>query len=161
MKTALLPGSFDPPTFGHLSIIQRAAALCDKLYVAVGVNVSKANNELFSIEERVMMLKELTRSSPHIEVLPFTGLVVEFAKKKKADVLIKGLRGSSDCEYERMMAVANHKISGIETLFLFSDEKYSHISSTIICELAYYGASLEGFVPPSVATHISQKLPKK
>lgn len=158
MQTALLPGSFDPPTLGHLNIIERAARLYDKLYVAVGINISKNNHALFTTEERVQMLKELTRSFSKVEVVPFSGLVVEFAKKKKADVLIKGLRAVADLEYERMMAVANHKISGIETVFLLSDEQYSHISSTIICELAHYRAPLEGFVPPSVASHITQKL---
>lgn len=153
---ALLSGSFDPPTLGHLDIIVRGAHLCDQLYVAVAVNTRK-HNGLFSIAERVLLLRELTASIKHVEVVSFSGLVIEFANANGVDFLFRGLRTAADLEHEFEMALANRKMSGIETLFLMADERHAHISSTLIREIAQSGRHLERFVPELVAQAIYKR----
>jgi pantetheine-phosphate adenylyltransferase len=158
MKQALFPGTFDPPTFGHLDVIARSATICDRLTVGIAINPVKAATELFSIEERIHMLKEITKPFPHVEVTSFSGLVVDYAKKHKINFILRGLRAFSDFEYEFRMALANRKISGIETAFLMADERHGHISSTLIRELARYKIRLHDFVPPEIEELVFRRL---
>lgn len=157
MKKALFPGSFDPPTLGHVDILKRSASVCDKLYVGIAVNSTK-RQDLFTPEEKIQMLKTIARPFPHVEVVSFTGLVVEYAKQHKIDFLLRGLRAFSDFEYEFRMALTNRTISGIETIFLMSDERTTHISSTLIRELARYKSRLHQFVPEEIEEQVFNRL---
>jgi pantetheine-phosphate adenylyltransferase len=157
MKKALFPGSFDPPTLGHVDILKRSASVCDKLYVGIAVNSTK-RQDLFTPEEKIQMLKTIASPFPHVEVVSFTGLVVEYAKQHNIDFLLRGLRAFSDFEYEFRMALTNRTISGIETLFLMSDERTTHISSTLIRELARYKSRLHQFVPEEIENEVFQRL---
>lgn len=158
MRKALFSGSFDPPTEGHLDIIRRASHVCDFLYVAIAENKSK--QPLFSYTQKKKLLNSLTSKYQNVEITHFTGLSVTFAKKIGANVLIRGLRAFSDFEYEFRMALANRKLSGIETLFLMADEKLAHINSSLIKEIAFFGGSLKGFVPPEVEKEIRLTIKK-
>jgi pantetheine-phosphate adenylyltransferase len=156
-KIALLPGSFDPPSKGHLDVIQRGAKLCDKLYVAVARNTSKANS-LLSLNEKMELLGVLTHSLPQVKIVALDGLVVDFAKIHHVNFLLRGLRSPSDLEYESRMALANKKIGGIETLFLMADPQFAHISGTLIREIAIFGGSLNEFIPPEIEPAVLEKL---
>jgi pantetheine-phosphate adenylyltransferase len=145
----LYAGTFDPPSLGHFDIIQRAATLCSKLYVAIGTNTAKTS-PLFSAEERLAMLKQITHSLPQVESVVCKGLVIDFAKQKKVDCLIRGLRGGSDYEFEYEMSTANRKSGHIETLFLMADPARLHIRATLIRELAHYGHSLLDYIPKEI-----------
>ncbi len=158
MKRALFPGTFDPPTLGHLDIIQRAASICNKLYVGVAENSNKPSQTLFTTLERMAMLQEMTRAMPYVEVVSFSTLVVEFAKQHQIDFLLRGLRAFSDFEYEFRMALTNRHLSGIETVFLMADERVAHISSTLIRELARYHAPLSTFVPKEIALRVAERI---
>ncbi|MBS0624725.1 MAG: pantetheine-phosphate adenylyltransferase [Verrucomicrobia bacterium] len=155
MKTGLFPGSFDPPSFGHLDIIQRAAGLCDQLLVALADHPTK--HPLFSLHERLDMLHQLTRKFPNVEVGQFHGLAVDFARERNVSFLIRGLRSYADFEYEYQMAVANRRLSGIETLFLMSGEEHARISSSLIREIGAYGGSLLQFVPHEIERVVRKK----
>ncbi len=157
MRKGLFPGSFDPPSQGHLDIIKRASHICDKLYVAIAKNPAK-HTSLFSVEEKKEMLQDLTKQMRNIEIVSFSGLIVEFAKKIEADFLIRGLRAFSDFEYEFRIALANRKLSGIETVFLMADERLTHLNSTLIREIAALGGSLKDFVPPGIEKKIKEKM---
>lgn len=148
----LLPGTFDPPTLGHLEIIQRAAKLCDFLYVAIGE--SSKSSSSFTIEQRRDLLAKLTEKISNVEIISFSGLVVACAKKVKADVIVRGLRSESDFNYEYQMAAANRQMSGIETLFLMASPAYSHLSSTIVREIAREGHRLQGLVPDDIESMV-------
>lgn len=158
MKKALFSGSFDPPTNGHLDIIQRASKIFDFLYIGIAENTTKKS--LLSIKEKKQLLTSLTSKYKNVEIMVFNDLSVSFAKKIGADVLIRGLRAFSDFEYEFRMALVNRQLSGIETLFLMSDEKLSHIHSSLIKEIASFGGSLKGFVPLEVEKHLKGKSQK-
>jgi pantetheine-phosphate adenylyltransferase len=160
MKKALLAGTFDPPTLGHLDLIQRASRICDKLYVGVTLN-SEKKKQLFSIPEKKKLLAAITKGLPNVEIVNFTGLVVDFAKKMKIDHFIRGIRSFSDFEYECQMASANHLMTGIETVFLMSDGKYADISSSLIKEIAGYGGRLHPFIPKAIEEVVYKKLSKK
>jgi pantetheine-phosphate adenylyltransferase len=160
MKTALFPGTFDPPTLGHIDLIRRSKPICDKLYVGIATNSAK-HSDLFSIQERQSMLKTICKPFPHVEVTTFSTLVVEFAKEKNVDFLIRGLRAFSDFEYEVRMALTNRHLSGIETLFLMADEKVGHISSTLIRELGKYQSRLHDFVPAEIEAQVFERVYKK
>lgn len=160
MKIALFPGSFDPPSLGHLDIIKRALNSCDKLYVAVAVNVTR-HQDIFTYAERVELIKKMCADMPQVEVVSFSGLVVEFAKARNVDYLIRGLRAFSDFEYEFRMALANRKIGGIETLFLMADAGLSHISASLIRELAHFKKRLTDFVPESIEPIVYERLTTK
>jgi pantetheine-phosphate adenylyltransferase len=160
MKTALFAGTFDPPTLGHVDLIQRAKPLCDKLYVGVAMNSTKRET-LFSIEERQSMLKTICKPYPYVEIATFSTLVVQFAKEKNVDFLLRGVRVLSDFDYEMRMAFAHRHLSGIETVFLMADEKYSLLSSTIIRELGSYQSRLHHFVPAEIEAHIFKRLSTK
>lgn len=156
---AIYPGSFDPVTWGHLDIIQRAGGIFDKLYVAVLGNISKQS--LFSVPQRLQMLKELCACYPNVEVITFDGLLVDGAKKAGANVIVKGLRNPMDYQQETQMAKANRMLTGIETLFIPSEAKFAHISSSIVKELAKYGAPIDEYVPKLVAQALQTKMEKE
>ena len=155
-KKALLPGTFDPPTLGHLDLIRRAASLCDVLYIAIAQNNDKKPS-LFSTEERQALLKVIIRDIPQIEVVLLNGLVVDFAKKHQITFLVRGLRNLSDFEYESQMAFANHKMVGIETVFLIANEKYARLSSTLIREIASHGRRLQDFIPAEIEEAVFER----
>ena len=157
MKIGFFPGTFDPPTLGHLDIIGRSKSICDKLYVGIGTNVSKEKT-LFTIEERKSMLIKVCTPFPHVEVIDFAGLAVEFAKQNKIDFLIRSLRAFSDFEYESSMALTNRKLSGIETIFLLAGEGVDHISSTLIRELGKFKRRLHDFIPSEIEDEVFKKL---
>lgn len=156
MKKALFPGTFDPPSLGHMDIIHRALRLCDQLYIAIAHNVRKPNPS-FSIEEKKAMLEELTKEFPNIKVISFSGLVVDCAKQIQADCLIKGIRTFSDFEYESQMALANRKLGGIDTIFLVADERYAGLSSSLIREIASLGGNLHDFVPSLIEERVKTR----
>lgn len=159
MKVAVYPGSFDPITYGHLDIIQRGAKVFDKIIVATLVNSSK--NPLFTIEERTEMIRESVKEIQgcEIEVDSFDGLLVDYVKKRKANVILRGLRAISDFEYELQIASVNRIISDeVETLFFMSNNKHSFISSSMVKEIARYGAETKELVPDYVAKMLYKKI---
>lgn len=158
-RIGVYPGTFDPPTKGHRDIIERALSLVDRLVIGVGVNTSKA--PIFSLEERVAMVQAdvASFSGGKISVKPFEGLVVRFAEEVNARVIVRGLRGVTDFDYEAQMAAANGVMSpGIETLFLFADPRTQAISGTLVREIARLGGDVSPFVSPSVAAKLAAKL---
>ena len=160
MKIAVYPGSFDPITFGHLDIIKRASKLCDELII--GVLNNKQKNPLFSIDERVNMIKELTENLGNVKVECFEGLLVDFAKKKDAQVIIRGLRAVTDFENEIQLAQSNRvQYPGLETLFMTTSLKYSYLSSTVAKEFASYGGDISLFVPQEIIPLIEAKYKNK
>ncbi len=154
--TALCPGTFDPVTNGHLDIIERAGQRFDA--VVVGVLDNPAKQPLFSVEERVQMLKEVTSGMPNVSVTSFGGLLVESAKSLGADVVVKGLRAVTDFEYEIQMAQMNHALAGMETLFITTSPAWSFLSSSLVKEVARFGGDVSGLVPPIVAKRLADKL---
>ena len=158
MLRAIYPGSFDTVTFGHLDIMTRACNIVDELII--GVLRNKAKMPLFSVEERVKMLEEVTCNLPNVRIIPFEGLLVDFAKELDAKVVIRGLRAITDFEYELQMAQTNQKLqSDIETLFLTTSLDYSYLSSTTVKEVAAFGGDISQFVPEAVADRMKDKMP--
>ena len=158
MLRAIYPGSFNPVTFGHLDIMTRACNIVDELII--GVLRNKAKMPLFSVEERVKMLEEVTCNLPNVRIIPFEGLLVDFAKELDAKVVIRGLRAITDFEYELQMAQTNQKLqSDIETLFLTTSLDYSYLSSTTVKEVAAFGGDISQFVPEAVADRMKDKMP--
>ena len=154
-KIALFAGTFDPPSLGHFDIIKRATALCDHLVIGVSLKLEKKGRELFSSEEKIEMLKEMTHGLENVSIKGFKGLVVEFAKELKATYLIRGLRAYSDLAGEFQMALANRQLGdGLETVFILGGEEFSHISSTLIREIGAVGGPLDRFVTPSIAKRV-------
>ena len=157
MKKAIYPGSFDPLTFGHMDIINRASRIVDEL--VVGVLNNSAKNPLFTVEERVELLKECCKGIQNVSVESFDGLTVEFAKKRHASVMVRGLRAVTDFENEIQLAQTNHALMpGIETMFLATSIKWSYLSSTIVKEAARYGSNISKFVTPNVENAIHAKV---
>lgn len=156
MKKAVYPGSFDPLTYGHLDIIERASKIFDEIIVAVLCNSTK--NSLFSIDERVSMIEEVTQKYPNVTVTSFDGLLIDFMKEINASVIIRGLRTVTDFEYEFQIAQTNHvQDSNIETVFLTSELQYSYLSSSIVKEFASYGGEISKFVPEQFIDKIYSK----
>lgn len=156
MKRAIYPGSFDPVTLGHMDIISRAAKVVDELIVAVLINSAK--KPLFSVEERVSMLEEITRDIPNVKVKSFDGLLVEYAESEKADFIVRGLRAVTDFEYELQIAQSNHIVNPrVDTLFLTTSLEYAYLSSTIVKEIASYGGDISHFVPEQLMERIYTK----
>ncbi|MCX7903721.1 MAG: pantetheine-phosphate adenylyltransferase [Caloramator sp.] len=154
---AIYPGSFDPITNGHLDIIVRASKIFDKVIVAVLENPEK-KNPLFTIEERVKLIKRVTKDIENVEVESFKGLLVNYAKKKSAKVIIKGLRAVSDFEYELQMAMMNNKLNNeLETLFMMTNNKYSFLSSSLVKQVAMYGGCIKDLVPEEIIDDIINK----
>ena len=159
MKTALYPGSFDPVSNGHIDLIKRATQIFDKVIVAVANNLYK--QPLFTMEERLGMLKESVKGIDRVEVVTFDGLVVDFARKNDIHVLIRGLRMVSDFEYEFQMALTNRRFAeDIETMFLMPSEQFSFLSSTLLKESAALGADISIFVPKCVEEKLKQRMQK-
>ena len=157
MMVAIYPGSFDPITSGHLNIIRRAANIFDKLIVCVMVNGSKM--PLFSLEERVQMIREVTSDIPNVEVDSSQDLLAEYAKKKGSCVIVKGLRAGSDFENEFSMAIINHKINpDLDTMFLTAEHQYMYLSSSTVKELAGYDVDLSEFLPEKIIPVFKQRI---
>ncbi|GEA61382.1 pantetheine-phosphate adenylyltransferase [Vibrio comitans] len=153
----LYPGTFDPLTNGHLDIITRAANLFERVTVCVAASPSK--NTMFSLEERVSMLQESVAHIPNVEVEGFSGLLIEFAKQKKANLLIRGLRTTMDFEYEFGLTSMYRKLlPELESIFLTPSEEFAFLSSTIVREVAIHGGDVEGFVPVSVFKRVKEKV---
>jgi len=160
MNRAIYPGTFDPITNGHIDIIRRAASIFSEVVISV-VKVS-SKDALFSFRERIELVKEVTARIKGVKVEGFSGLVVDFANKKKTKVIVRGLRMISDFEYEFQMALTNRNLApGIETIFLMPHPEYSFISSRLIKEVTYLGADLKKFLPPVVVKALRDKLKKK
>ena len=157
MRHVIYPGTFDPITNGHLDIIERATTLFD--LVTIGVTTNPAKNPLFTVEERMAMIRDVTQHFSSVRVDSFTGLLVDYAQRLGACAIIRGLRAISDFEYEFQMALVNRKLSdGIVTVFLMPNEKYTYLNSTIVKELALFGGDVSRFVPPDVEAQIKQKV---
>ncbi len=154
--TALCPGTFDPVTNGHLDIIERAGRHFDTVVVAVLDNPAK--EPMFSVEERVSMLKEATAAFRNVEVSSFSGLLVEFAKERRAPVIVKGLRAVTDFEYEIQMAQMNRRLAGVETFFMTTAPNWSYLSSSLVKEVARHGGDVSGLVPAVVGERLVDKL---
>ena len=160
MLTGIYPGSFDPVTYGHLDIIKRSAEMVDEL--VVGVLNNKAKTPLFSVEERVKMLEEVTKDIPNVKIIPFEGLLVDFAHKLNAKIVIRGLLAITDFEYELQMAQTNHKLaSDVETIFLTTNLQYSYLSSTTVKEVAAFGGDISQFVPDYIEQKVWGKMKHK
>lgn len=159
-RVALYPGSFDPPTYGHLDLIQRATHIFDKLVVAIAMNRSK--DSLFTTEERLDMLRALTADQPKVEVTSFPGLTAEFAGQCGAVAILRGLRAISDFEFEHSMALTNRKINpNVDTVCLMPSEAYLFLSSRVVKEIARFGGEVESFVPPLVAQRLYARLAER
>lgn len=158
MKRAVCPGSFDPVTNGHLDIIGRASQLYDELFVAVLVNDAKAG--LFTIEERMAMLREVTAEMPNVRIAAFRGLLVDYCRAHEIKVVVKGLRAVSDFDYELQMAQMNYGLAGVETLFMTTNPLYSFLSSSLVKEVARWGGDVSGHVPEPVARALVERLPR-
>jgi len=155
-RVAVYPGSFDPITNGHVDIILRGARLFDRIIVAILVNSDK--QPLFSIEERVETAREVFRDQPKVEVDAFEGLLIDFARRKKASVIVRGLRAVSDFEYEFQMALMNRRLApDIETVFMMPAEAYTYISSRLVREVYALGGAVQGLVPEEVETRMRRK----
>ena len=154
MSIAICPGSFDPITLGHLNIIRRSSKIFDKVIVYNSTKTSP----MFSVEERVEMARKATEKYPNVSVESSSGLLAEYAKQYDGAVIVKGLRAASDFEYEFQMNLINKKINPqLETMFLTSDVKYTFLSSSVVREMARYGADLTGFVPDEIKEEIEEK----
>ncbi|MFQ9515503.1 MAG: pantetheine-phosphate adenylyltransferase [Eubacterium sp.] len=160
MTRAIYPGSFDPVTFGHLDIIKRAAKIVDELIVGVLNNNSKT--PLFSVENRVKMLKEVVQDIPNVKVMAFEGLLVDFAKSIDAQIIVRGLRAVTDFEYELQMSQTNMVLNNdIDTIFFTTSLEYAYLSSSTVKEAAFYGADISRFVPESVINQVYDKFKNK
>jgi len=153
--TALVPGSFDPPTKGHVDVIDRCAGLFDRVVVAVANNPSK--NPLFTAEERVSLLEKCCDQWPNVTVASFDGLLVEFVRATGADVIVKGLRVVTDFEYELQLAQMNRHLSGTVTLFVPTNPEFGYLSSSLVKEVAAFGGSVDSLVPPCVAAALKER----
>ena len=156
MKKAIYPGSFDPVTLGHLDVIERSAKMVDHLIVGVLNNNTKS--PLFSVDERVNMLKEVTKDIPNVEILSFSGLLVDFAREHNVQAIIRGLRAVTDFEYELAMSQTNRVAApDIDTIFLNTSLKYAYLSSSIVKEMAMYGGDISKFVPESIVDIVRER----
>ena len=156
MKTAIYPGSFDPVTLGHYDIIERSSKIFDQLIV--GVLNNSAKSPLFSVEERVNMLKDVTSHFPNVEVQSFAGLLIDFVRSNDANVIVRGLRAITDFEYELQLAQMNRVIAPeIDTLFLTTNLKYAYLSSSMAKEVAMYGGDISSFLSPEIAEKVREK----
>ena len=156
MKRAIYPGSLDPLTLGHMDMIERSAKIVDEL--VIGVLNNSAKNSLFSLDERVSMIKEMTESMPNVTVASFNGLLVDYMKEINATIIVRGLRAVTDFEYELQIAQTNHvENPEVETIFLTTSLQYSYLSSTIVKEFASYGGDISKFVPARFIDRIYDK----
>jgi pantetheine-phosphate adenylyltransferase len=156
MRRAVCPGSFDPPTNGHLDIIGRAAGLFDEVVVAVLVN--KTKKSLFTVEERMEMLAEVVAPYPNVRVDSFHGLLVDYCREHDIRAIVKGLRAVTDFDYELQMAQMNQQLSGVDTLFMSTSPEYSFVASSLIKEVATYGGDVAHLLPESVYRRLKERL---
>ena len=157
MKVAIYPGSFDPVTSGHLNIIQRAAKIFDRLIVCVMVNAGK--NPMFTLDERVSLIRSVTQDIPNVEVDSSNELLAEYAKRKGSCVIVKGLRAGSDFENEFQMALINHKINpNLDTMFLTAEHQYMYLSSSTVKELGSYDVDLSDFLPEQIIPAFKERI---
>ena len=157
-KIGMYPGSFDPITNGHLNIIERSLLIFDKLLIAVAINAAK--KPLFTVDERVTMIKQVTKNNPNVLVDSFEGLLVDYAVEKKINVLVRGLRAMSDFEYEFQMTFMNRKLDrSVETIFMMTGLRWFYVNSRIIKEVASAGGSVKGLVPDVVSERLKEKFP--
>jgi pantetheine-phosphate adenylyltransferase len=156
VRRAACPGSFDPVTNGHIDIISRASALFDEVVVAVGVNKSK--KRLFSAEERIEMLTEVSAPFANVRIDSFDGLLTDFCKEHDVHAIVKGLRAVSDFDYELQMAQMNSSLSGVETVFVPTSPEYSFLASSLVKEVATYGGDVSGLIPPFVLDRLTARL---
>jgi len=156
MRTAVCPGSFDPVTNGHLDVFARAAEMADEVVVAVLINHSKAG--LFTIDERMEILREVVTPFPNIRVDAFHGLLVDYCRDHSIRAIVKGLRAVSDFDYELQMAQMNYRLAGVETLFISTNPLYSFLSSSLVKEVAKFGGDVSDLVPEAVLVRLNEKL---
>jgi pantetheine-phosphate adenylyltransferase len=156
MRTAVCPGSFDPVTNGHLDVFARAAAMADEVVVAVLINHTKAG--LFTIDERIDMLREVVAPFPNVRVDAFHGLLVDYCAEHGITAIVKGLRAVSDFDYELQMAQMNYRLAGVETMFITTNPLYSFLSSSLVKEVAKFGGDVDGLVPDTVLMRLRAKL---
>ena len=160
MSKAIYPGSFDPVTNGHLNIIERAAKTFDELIECVRINGEK--HPVFSSEERVELIRRVTKHIPNVTVTQSSGLLAEFAREQNCGVVVKGLRALSDFEHEFQMALINHKLNpGLDTMFLTTEHQFMYLSSSNVKEMAHYGADLRGFVPDAIIDDVTARMTGK
>lgn len=159
-RLGIYPGSFDPPTLGHLDVVERAALLFDEIIVAVGVNSSK--KPLLSVEDRIEALRAATKELPNVRVDSFSGLLVDYVRQQGARAIVRGLRATADFEYEFQMAMVNRRLSHeIETVFLMTKWEHSYLSSSIVREVAVLGGDYTGMVHPAVAEVVARALDQR
>lgn len=156
MVKACCPGSFDPVTNGHIDVFTRAAALFPDVTVAVLINKKKSS--LFAVEERMEMLREVCAPYPNITIDAFHGLLVDYCREREIAVVVKGLRAVTDFDYELQMAQMNHRLSGVETLFLATNPEYGYLSSSLVKEVATYGGDVTGLLPDPVLHRVREKI---
>jgi pantetheine-phosphate adenylyltransferase len=156
VRRCVCPGSFDPVTNGHLDVIERAAGLFDEVVIAVLVNVSKEG--LFSVDERIAMLREVAGHLPNVVVESFDGLLVDYCLQRDIPAVVKGLRAVTDFDYELQMAQMNHRLTRLETLFVATNPEYSYLSSSLVKEVAAYGGDVSGLVPDVVLIRLTDRL---
>jgi pantetheine-phosphate adenylyltransferase len=156
MKIAIYPGSFDPVTYGHIDILERALKLFDRVIITIARNTAK--NPFFTEEERITLLRQVTKRYKNVEVDSFQGLLVDYVRQKKASAVVRGLRAMTDFEYELQMALMNRKLDEkMETIFLMPNEQYTYLSSNVVREIAQLGGDVSKFVPPIVRKALRQK----
>lgn len=156
IRRAVCPGSFDPVTNGHLDVFTRAAKQFDEVTVAVFINSSKTN--LFTVEERIELLREVTAHIPNIRIDSFTGLVVDFCKKQEIPVIVRGLRAVTDFEYELQLSQANYELADVETMFVSTNPAVGYVSSSLVKEIARYGGDVSSMVPPAVVKALAARV---
>lgn len=160
MKKAIFPGTFDPPTLGHLDIAKRASRIFDHVYIAIGSNSLK-DTPFFSLAERVDYLKIITKKIPNIEIVTFSGLLVDFAEKHGVNAILRAIRSASDFDYENVQAQMNRHLANIETVYMVADERYRFVSSSLIREIAGFGKRIDAFIPAEIEEDVFDRLSKK
>ncbi len=148
IRKAIFPGSFDPFTIGHQSVVNRALKLVDELVIAIGTNVNKKT--YFTLEKRIRFIEDLYRNEPRVNVMPYDMLTVDFAKKVNAQFILRGIRNIGDFEYEKNIADTNRELAGVETIVLFTEPQYAHINSGMVRELLQYGKDISPFIPKEI-----------
>ena len=159
MRKAVCPGSFDPVTNGHLDVFVRAASLFDEVTVAVLINKTKSS--MFTVDERIEMLREVVAPYPNVKVDSFHGLLVDYCETNGIAAIVKGLRAVSDFDYELQMAQMNHRLKGVETLFVSTNPLYSYLSSSLLKEIATYGGDVSGLVPETVLARLGERIAER
>lgn len=159
MKRVVCPGSFDPITFGHLDIVERASSIFDEVVIAVMVN--KTKQTLFTVEERIEMTKEVTRKFPNVKVDSWSGLLVDYCKKNDISIIVKGLRAVTDFDYELQMSQINLQLQGVETLFISTAPAHSFLSSSLVKEIASHGGDVSSYIPAELLERLKDRLAGK